>query len=72
MILTPGLTLYLAGIGTVLLGWLLFRRPGVAFWTWAPIWEGKHYLKPPGVVLWAIGCVVTWVGIGLLVARWLA
>ena len=51
------------------LGWLLFQRPGVAFWMWAAIWDGQRYLKPRGEVLWAVGCLVTWVGIVLMILR---
>src|SRR5437762_431144 len=54
MLPSPGLLVWLVGVGMMVMGWLLFRRPGVAFWTWAAIWEGHNYLKPPGVMLWAV------------------
>jgi hypothetical protein len=63
MFMTPGLIVALAGIGMVLLGWLLFRRPGVAFWTFAPVWRAKHFLKPPVAVVWVLGCVAGLVGV---------
>jgi hypothetical protein len=63
LLLSPGLLVELAGIGLVLLGWLLFRRSGVAFWTFAPVWRANHYLKAPGVLLWVVGLVVAWVGL---------
>ena len=69
MLLTPGLIVVLAGIGMVELGWLLFRRRGVRFWTSAPVWRAHHYLEPPGAVLWVVGCVVGLVGAVLLFAR---
>jgi hypothetical protein len=69
MISIPGLIVELIGIGMVLLGWLLFRRPGVAFVTFAPIWRAGQYLRPPGVALWILGLLVAWVGIVLLFAR---
>jgi hypothetical protein len=59
----------LAGIGMVLLGWLLFRRPGMAFWTLAPVWRANQYLKPPGAVLWVLGCVTALVGVVLHFTR---
>ena len=69
MFLTPELMVGLAGIGMVFLGWILFRRPGVAFWTFAPVWRANHYLKPLGAVLWVVGCVVGLVAIILYLAR---
>jgi hypothetical protein len=69
MPLTPGLVVVLAGVGMVELGWLLFRRRGVTFLTFAPVWRANHYLKPPGAVLTAVGCVAALVGAVLLFAR---
>jgi hypothetical protein len=69
MFLTPGMIVTLAGIAIVLLGWTLFCRPGVEFWTVAPIWRASDYVRRPGVALWVVGCVVAWVGILLLFAR---
>jgi ABC-type phosphate transport system permease subunit len=60
------ITVLLSSIGMVLLGWLFFRRPGVGFWTFAPVWRANHYLKPPGAALWIAGCVVGPVGAVLL------
>jgi hypothetical protein len=69
MFSTPGLIVELVGIGIVLLGWLLFRRPGVAFLTYGPIWRAGEYLRPPGVALWVLGLLVAWVGVVMLFAR---
>jgi ABC-type phosphate transport system permease subunit len=51
------------GFGLVMLGWGFFRRPGVAFWTFAPVWRANRYLKPPGAALWIAGCVVALAGV---------
>jgi ABC-type phosphate transport system permease subunit len=56
------MTAILIGIGMVLLGWMFFRKPGVAFWTFAPVWRANRYLKPPGAALWIAGSVVGLVG----------
>jgi len=61
--------LFLAGIGMAMLGWLVFRRPGVAFWPFAAPICGSKYLKPPGAVLWFVGLVVAWGVVGLGFAR---
>jgi hypothetical protein len=62
------MTAILISIGMVLLGWMIFRRPGVAFWTFAPVWQANRYLKPPGAALWIAGCVVGLVGFVLFLA----
>ena len=53
----------------VLLGWLLFRRPGVEFWTFAPVWRANQYLKLPGTALWVAGLLVGLAGVVLHDAR---
>jgi hypothetical protein len=63
-----GLIAFLVGIGMALAGWLFFRRPGVAFWTFAPVWRAKAFLWPLGAALWVAGCVV---GLGGLAVFWL-
>ncbi len=67
--MTLGLILMLTGVGMVLLGWLLFRQPGVSFWTFAPVWRANQYLKPPGAVLWIVGLVVGLLGVVLHFTR---
>jgi hypothetical protein len=67
-----GITVELVGIGLVLLGWLFFRRPGVGFWTLAPVWRANRYLKPPGAALWVAGCAVALAGVALFLAYRLA
>jgi hypothetical protein len=62
-----GIGMVLLGWIMVLLGWMFFRRPGVAFWTFAPVWRANRYLKPPGATLWIAGIVVALVGVVLLV-----
>jgi hypothetical protein len=56
---TLGLILIVVGIAMMLAGWLFFRRPGVPFWIFAPIWRANEYLHPPGVALWIAGGVVS-------------
>ncbi len=53
----------LTGSATITLGWLFFRKPNTAFWTAAPVWRANTYLKPPGVLLWVLGALITLVGI---------
>jgi hypothetical protein len=51
------------GLGVGALGWIFFRRPGVAFWTSrATVWRANRYLKPPGATLSIAGSVVGLVG----------
>jgi hypothetical protein len=58
--MAPALALMLivVGIAMMLSGWLFFRRPGVPFWTFAPIWRANEYLFPPGVALWIAGGII--------------
>jgi hypothetical protein len=60
------LVLMAVGIGMMLLGWLFFRRPGVAFRSLAPIWQANRFLRPPGVALWIGGSAISLVGMVLL------
>jgi hypothetical protein len=59
------MTIMLIGLGMVLIGWLFFRKPGVAFWTFAPVWRASKYLKPLGAALWIAGCMVGLIGVAL-------
>jgi|APAra7269097235_1048549.scaffolds.fasta_scaffold03243_9 hypothetical protein len=43
-----------------------FRRSGVGFLTFAPIWWAGRYLYPAGVTLWVSSSTFMLVGIGLL------
>jgi hypothetical protein len=54
---TVALIVMLIGITLALLGWLFFRRPGVAFWSFPTIWRANEFLTPPGVALWIGGFV---------------
>jgi hypothetical protein len=63
----PGLLVESVAIADVVLAWLLFRRPGVAFFTFAPIWRANRYLTTPGVVLWIMGLLTACVGFLMIV-----
>jgi len=61
-----GVGFYAAGMLEVLAAWLFFRRPGVSFWTFAPIWRAGRHLYPAGVALWVSSSIFMLVGIGLV------
>jgi hypothetical protein len=64
------ISVVLAGVGLVFLAWILFRRSGVKFQDLlksASVWRASLYLRPPGVALWVVGCVVALVGCVLLI-----
>jgi hypothetical protein len=71
-VLLIGIGIGLLGLIMVLVGWMFFRRPGVAFspWKFAPVWRANRYLKPPGATLWIAGSVFGLVGAVLLL--WVA
>ncbi len=58
--------LAVVGLAMTISGWLFFRRPGVEFWTLAPVWRANHYLYPRGVALWIIGGGIANIGFVLL------
>jgi hypothetical protein len=57
------LALALGGLAQVVVGWLFFRLPGVAFWTFAAVWRAGNYLSAVGVALWVGGLTIASVGI---------
>ncbi len=61
-----GTGFYAVGVLDLLTAWLFFRRPGVGFWTFAPIWRANRYLYPAGVALWVSSGTFMLVGIALL------
>jgi hypothetical protein len=38
--------------------WAGFRKPGVPFWTCAPVWQANQYLAPAGAAIWIGGCII--------------
>jgi hypothetical protein len=65
----PVLAVFLIGIGMILLGWMLFRRPGVSrrvgLQGVRQFWQANRYLKPPGAALVIAGWVVLLVNLVL-------
>jgi hypothetical protein len=66
-----GVALVLVGVGVEMLGWLCFRKPGVPFWTFAPVWEVGKYLQPIGVALYIGGGPLGLIGAILLLLYYL-
>lgn len=64
-----GTGFYAAGVLNLLFAWLFFRRPGVSFWTCAPVWRANRYLYPAGVALWVTSCTFMLAGVVLLLYR---
>ena len=51
------------GIVVSTVGWILFRRPDVKYFTFpAPMWRAKEFLYTPGIVLWFGGTAIAVVG----------
>lgn len=61
-----GAGFYATGVLNMLTAWLFFRKPGVGFLTFAPIWRAGRYLHPAGVALSVSGSNLMLVGIGLV------
>ncbi|MDQ8024057.1 MAG: hypothetical protein REI94_19620 [Moraxellaceae bacterium] len=57
----------LVGIALPLIGWTVFRKPGVPFAQFAPATRVHEYLQPVGVLLWWMGIVVALAGVFM---RW--
>jgi hypothetical protein len=51
------------GLGVAQVGWLFFRRPGVALLPLAAAWKAHRRLTSPGALLWIAGCFVYFVGV---------
>jgi hypothetical protein len=55
------------GVGATLVAWGFFRKPGVPFFTLAPLWRAKQHLNSVGAALWLYGCIA---GSVLIVAHY--
>lgn len=51
------------GVAVFLTSWLLFRQPGVPFWTQTPPWRAAKSLKPVGAWLYTFGSVIGLAGL---------
>lgn len=45
-------------VSATVLAWTFFRKPGVEFLTFAPVWRANQYLSPVGAALWMSGCIL--------------
>lgn len=63
-----GVATWSAGFAQMLLGWLRYRLPGKAFWTFVPINQASRFLKPTGVKLANSGMLFMGVGAVAMVA----
>ena len=68
---TVGEALLIIGLGIQIVGGLLFRKPGVSFWTASSVLKPGVYLKPAGAGMLVLGSlfVVTSIILSLLGAR---
>lgn len=69
----------IAAVALVFLGgtvgyvaWLLYRRPGVSYFTWVLPWRARNYLVRPGVALWCVGTSLQAAGLIVLVINLLS
>lgn len=53
------------GLVSITLSWVSFRKEGVSFWSFVPIWKANDALNPPGPLIWYVGFVITLVGFAL-------
>lgn len=56
-------TLIIVGLVLSGISWVFFRKPSVPFWFKGPVWRANHYVKPAGVVLWALGSLICVLGL---------
>ena len=56
-------TLIVVGLVLSFISWAFFRKPGVPFWFKGAVWRANNYVKPVGVVIWAVGCASCVVGL---------
>ena len=61
----------LASVILMLVGWTFFRKPGVSFWEFAPVWRASDYVRPVGAVLWVGGAVLGVPAALVFLGRWL-
>ncbi|WP_145434300.1 hypothetical protein [Lacipirellula limnantheis] len=57
-----GSVIAIAGAASGILGWALFRLPGVRVLSYAPIWRLPRLVSPTGLKIIAVGEVVMIVG----------
>lgn len=57
-----GSVIGIAGAASVILGWALFRLPGVRIWSYAPFWRLPSLVSPIGLKIIVVGEIVMIVG----------
>lgn len=56
--LVLGFVLFAMGSVALFTGFGFFRKPGVRFWSVAPIWRASEYLYTPGIMLWWLSIAI--------------
>ena len=67
----PWFWICLASLILMFVGWAFFRKPGVSFWEFAPVWRASRYVEPIGAVLWVGGALLGVPAALVLMGRWL-